>query len=723
MANRVIVTYNSKTLHTEDKDGNFSIIYGSDTLAELEAGQFKTLNCAGKLMRDNLIIGSRTLNCNKYMMADNVVISAITLHPSVPILYELIGTYNSTQTFTVPEDGYYQIELYGASGNGGEGWGSYTIDPFNVGTIWAYSGGGGGGGAYTCSRVNMLKGETIVIGGNLAVGGTAQVTINSSLDTYSTMKTVGGGNGGNASGGTGSGTKGTAGKASGGNYSNVNGGTGGTEQKFADIENGISNSITATGVGGSTGYTGGNVGGNGEKVTTTYDGSSTPTVSYPTAAGTGKTAFVKIYKGIPTFPATPSAYSIIGTYPSSFTWTAPEDGWYKIELQGASGDGGKGSYLLFGGGSGGGGGGGGCAISCIEMNKGDTVTFTSAAVGSTTSVVINSSRTSYSTMQVTSGGTGSNYKTADSAHAAGGAGGVATGGQENYNGGAGESGDNSTSSNNITGGAGGVAGYGSGNVGGAGGNIVDGNAEDAGTGKPSFVKIYRGNTNIVDTTFPETPTSYYEYGTYTTSQTWVAPATGWYKIEVQGCSGKGAGTGYHYVTDGGITVDGEPLNYTYYNCGGAGGGGGCAISKVKLQAGDTVQITIGVVSTSNYGEIGGTTTAIIASSMGDSGTLTVTGAKNGSQNNNSRGGGAGGAGGVATGGQENYNGGAGESGTYTSVDDGDDVGAMSPASGGSAGYTGGNKGGNGSGFDSNGNEIEPTAGADGFVIIYSGNTN
>ena len=41
--------------------------------------------------------------------------------PAEPSSYALIGTYSSSQTFTAPEDGWYQVELFGRSGAGGAG--------------------------------------------------------------------------------------------------------------------------------------------------------------------------------------------------------------------------------------------------------------------------------------------------------------------------------------------------------------------------------------------------------------------------------------------------------------------------------------------------------------------------------------------------------------------------------------------------------------------------
>lgn len=197
--------------------------------------------------------------------------------PQEPTSYSLIGTYTSTQDWAAPEDGWFQIELQGASGNGGEATLNTTI------VYGAGSGGGGGGGAYVCSRVQMKKDDKVIIGGSLAVGGTATVEIKSSKASYDIMKAVSGEVGGvytllsddDAAGGAG-------GKASGGTYSNVPGNPGGDGEKGMQ-----SQQLYQGGTGGTPGVPGGNTGGKGADVGFGEKGSP----------GSGSAAFVKIYRG------------------------------------------------------------------------------------------------------------------------------------------------------------------------------------------------------------------------------------------------------------------------------------------------------------------------------------------------------------------------------------------------------------------------------------------
>jgi hypothetical protein len=267
MANRGTITYNTTTISTEDRDGSFSVTYNNQTIATVGAGNTKTLKCSGKLMATDVVIGGKTLKCSGQLMTSDVIVAVVSLFPSTPSAYNLIGTYTSAQTWSAPEDGWFQIELHGASGAGGRG--NYRI--FGGG-----GGGGGGGGATAVSRVQMNKGDTITIGSALN-----SVTINSSRETYSQMSTTAGANGSDyqllsdyAEGGAG-------GTASGGNYQNANGGAG-SKSKTSTSSKDISG-----GAGGAAGYAGGNTGGAGGNV-----------VSGKGQSGeSGKAAFVKIYRG------------------------------------------------------------------------------------------------------------------------------------------------------------------------------------------------------------------------------------------------------------------------------------------------------------------------------------------------------------------------------------------------------------------------------------------
>lgn len=191
----------------------------------------------------------------------------------------------------------------------------------------------------------------------------------------------------------------------------------------------------------------------------------------------------------------PENYMLLAIYTENSTWTAPEDGYYQIELQGASGGGGHdgfGDYAL----GGGGGGGGGCAISRVKLNAGDTVSFTLGTGGDPEEEIesgdsiatISSSIESYPSLNVTGAANGGKPKSTSNVAGAGGSGGVASGGNyANYTGGKGSAGEKDPDS--ASGGAGGAAGYGLGNAGGRG------QASDQtyyNYGKDAFIMIYQG---------------------------------------------------------------------------------------------------------------------------------------------------------------------------------------------------------------------------------------
>jgi len=209
-----------------------------------------------------------------------------------------------------------------------------------------------------------------------------------------------------------------------------------------------------------------------------------------------------------TFPEEPSGYELIETVTTSQEWVAPENGWYQVEVFGASGYGGNGSYSTWNdeegwecnavrGGSGGGGG-AYAKSNLIKLNAGDTIMLTIGQSGETTTVVINSSTgETYNTISCTSG---ANYPAVNTI----GTGGIATGGNvENTNGGNGAIGEygykqGGTVGGSRYGGAGGLAAHALGNAGGKGAAASNGTAAISGTrgaGAAGFVRISYGTND------------------------------------------------------------------------------------------------------------------------------------------------------------------------------------------------------------------------------------
>ena len=223
------------------------------------------------------------------ILVEHSIEESLTFFPEEPSSYEQLALITSSQTWTAPENGWFQIEVFGASGNGGTG----AQERNTSSTLYVGQGGGGGGGGYACSRVKLNKGDTVVIVRG-AVGATSSATINSSVESYSQIQVTSGANGGNgtasksndaASGGRG----GAGGTASGGNYSNRNGHGGYSGDWWSgDFGKGTSYEIPS---GGDAGYDGGNVGGDGGY--TKY----APMVFNLKLPTYGKAGFIKIYRG------------------------------------------------------------------------------------------------------------------------------------------------------------------------------------------------------------------------------------------------------------------------------------------------------------------------------------------------------------------------------------------------------------------------------------------
>lgn len=124
--------------------------------------------------------------------------------------FSIYGTYNENIDWKAPYDGWFKIEVYGASGSGGTS--DYPIqwtdpgedydddgEPDETGTTY-YSvagGGSGGNGGYSCSIVKLKK-DNIV---NIIIGNTGAQTIvkiNSDLDEYNVIIINSGGDGGHS---------------------------------------------------------------------------------------------------------------------------------------------------------------------------------------------------------------------------------------------------------------------------------------------------------------------------------------------------------------------------------------------------------------------------------------------------------------------------------------------------------------------------------------------
>ena len=80
------ITYNGNEISAVDETAPVSVAYNSATIATLNDGDTKTLDCHGKVMASDVVVGSKTLNCNGKLMQGNIVV-------------ELVGSATSGETW------------------------------------------------------------------------------------------------------------------------------------------------------------------------------------------------------------------------------------------------------------------------------------------------------------------------------------------------------------------------------------------------------------------------------------------------------------------------------------------------------------------------------------------------------------------------------------------------------------------------------------------------
>ena len=80
------ITYNGNEISAVDETAPVSVAYNSATIATLNDGDTKTLDCHGKVMASDVVVGSKTLNCNGKLMQGNIVV-------------ELVGSATSGKTW------------------------------------------------------------------------------------------------------------------------------------------------------------------------------------------------------------------------------------------------------------------------------------------------------------------------------------------------------------------------------------------------------------------------------------------------------------------------------------------------------------------------------------------------------------------------------------------------------------------------------------------------
>ena len=208
-----------------------------------------------------------------------------------------------------------------------------------------------------------------------------------------------------------------------------------------------------------------------------------------------------------------------------------------------------------------------------------------------------------------------------------------------------------------------------------------------------------GEGTVVVRTQIEQPTGWSQINQYTSSGTFTAPETGYFKFAAYAASGSGgSGTKFRYKQPG---PDGQYDGYDKAYGGGSGGCGGYAESKFFLNKGDTINFTF---SSGNINCNG----------------INVTAGTNGGSPSTSSSGSAGRAGSASGGNMLNVQGKAGASGGRWSGTN-NAYCKFNAAKGGNNGYCYGGDGPSCDGWESTGSYA--TSGNGAKLIVYRGNTN
>lgn len=177
---KVTITYNGAVISEAEETAPVTVQYHGSTIATLGAGENKTLNCGGKYMRSDLIIGSKTLSCGGKKMASDIGLAAeadsveddtITYTGTMTdqivlmsnVAYRLL-TLTSSGTLTLSKSRKADVWMCNG-GNGGNG-----------GSASDGTGGSGGGGGYIHQERMQVSGSVVCTigtgGGASAAGGT-----------------------------------------------------------------------------------------------------------------------------------------------------------------------------------------------------------------------------------------------------------------------------------------------------------------------------------------------------------------------------------------------------------------------------------------------------------------------------------------------------------------------------------------------------------------------
>lgn len=296
----VLIVYNSEHVPEKISDGT-----------KVDAGLVETYELTGLTNETLYYIRVFPYNSKKQyqtMLEGATITATPDDFPAEPTSWIEIETLSDSESWVVPENGWFKFVCAAKCGNGGRSavkWDGGYPDAIPPHEYWGNSGAAGGGGGYSETKVSKFKDKII------------EVAFSNGAIYCLGVSVTAGGNGtdnpnlSNRPGGAG-------GMAIGGNITNINGEAGApgvNGNHHIGSSSGISMAATQGGLRGD-----GQRGGNGAGITNGNHNSP--------AAGVGAAAYVKIYRGNTNVPS-PSAASTLSLTPRNASieasWTNSED--------------------------------------------------------------------------------------------------------------------------------------------------------------------------------------------------------------------------------------------------------------------------------------------------------------------------------------------------------------------------------------------------------------
>ena len=109
IAQNITATYNNSTILTIPSMITICpVVYDNVEIATLSKATTKTLTCQGKVMKSNVVIGSKILTCQNQYMASNIIVTSTTaIYASIDVI---LSHFPSGTTVTISPNNQYSIE-------------------------------------------------------------------------------------------------------------------------------------------------------------------------------------------------------------------------------------------------------------------------------------------------------------------------------------------------------------------------------------------------------------------------------------------------------------------------------------------------------------------------------------------------------------------------------------------------------------------------------------